>query len=108
MKFILFFVYCAALLAGLNPATAGVPTFETNYETTPIPAGIDDTDDPAIWLHPSAAEKSLVIGVSKNKTSTGGQAGIGIYNLKGELVKYIYHDRLTMWTFVTILFMARK
>ena len=94
MKFILFFVYCAALLAGLNPATAGVPTFETNYETTPIPAGIDDTDDPAIWLHPSAAEKSLVIGVSKNKKSTGGQAGIGIYNLKGELVKYIYHDRL--------------
>jgi len=94
MKFILFFVFCAALFTGLNPALADIPTFDTDYETTPIPAGIDDTDDPAIWLHPTAAEKSLVIGVSKNKRSTGGQAGIGIYNLKGELVKYIYHDRL--------------
>jgi len=77
-----------------NPAYAGVPTFETNHETTPIPAGIDDTDDPAIWLHPTTAESSLIIGVSKNKISTGGQAGIGIYNLKGELIKYIFHDRL--------------
>ena len=77
-----------------NPAYSGVPTFETNHETTPIPAGIDDTDDPAIWLHPTAAESSLIIGVSKNKISTGGQAGIGIYNLKGELIKYIFHDRL--------------
>ena len=87
-------MFCAALFTGLNPAHAGVPTFETNYETTPVPAGIDNTDDPAIWLHPTAAEKSLIIGVSKNKISTGGQAGIGIYNLKGELVKFILHDRL--------------
>ena len=94
MKFILFFVFCAAFITALNSAFADVPTFETNYETTPIPAGVDDTDDPAIWLHPTSAEKSLVIGVSKNKKATGGQAGIGIYNLKGELVKYIYHDRL--------------
>ena len=94
MKFILFFVFCAAFITALNSAFADVPTFKTNYETTPIPAGVDDTDDPAIWLHPTSAEKSLVIGVSKNKKATGGQAGIGIYNLKGELVKYIYHDRL--------------
>ena len=94
MKLILFFMFCAALFTGLNPAYALVPTFETNYETTPIPAGIDNTDDPAIWLHPTAAEKSLIIGVSKNKRSTGGQAGIGTYNLKGELVKFISHDRL--------------
>jgi len=94
MKFILFFVLCVAFFADLTPAFAGVPTFETNYETTPIPAGVDDTDDPAIWLHPTSAEKSLIIGVSKNKKVTGGQAGIGIYNLKGKLVKYISHDRL--------------
>ena len=94
MRFLLFFLSCTALLVGLNTAVAGVPTFETNYETTPIPAGTEDTDDIAIWLHPTAAERSLVIGVSKNKKAKGGQAGIGIYNLKGELIKYILHDRL--------------
>ena len=67
MRFILIFVSCTALFMDLNPAFSSVPTFETNYETTPIPAGIDNTDDPAIWLHPTSAEKSLVIGVSKNK-----------------------------------------
>ena len=94
MRILLFFAFCTALFTGFNPAFAGVPTFETNYETTPIPAGIDDTDDLAIWLHPAAAEKSLVIGVSKNKKAAGGQAGIGIYNLQGELIKYLLHDRL--------------
>ena len=94
MRFTLIFVSSTALFMDPNPAFSSVPTFETNYETTPIPAGIDDTDDAAIWLHPTSAEKSLVIGVSKNKKVTGGQAGIGIYNLKGELVKYILHDRL--------------
>ena len=94
MKFILFSVFYTALFTDLNQAYAGVPTFETSYETTPVPAGINDTDDPAIWLHPTAPEKSLIIGVSKNKKSTGGQAGIGIYNLQGELIKYIFHDRL--------------
>ena len=94
MIIILIFVFCTALFMDLNPALSSVPTFETNYETTPVPSGIDNTDDPAIWLHPTAAENSLIIGISKNKKATGGQAGIGIYNLKGELIKYILHDRL--------------
>lgn len=67
MKIILFFVFVSALLTGLNPAFSSVPTFETHDETTPIPAGVHDTDDPAIWLHPTTAGKSLIIGVSKNK-----------------------------------------
>jgi myo-inositol-hexaphosphate 3-phosphohydrolase len=94
-KSVIFFsLFCTALLTVINPVFAVVPVFATDRETTPIPAGIHDTDDPAIWLHPTSPESSLVIGVSKNKLKTGGQAGIGIYNLQGELVKYILHDRL--------------
>jgi 3-phytase len=94
MKAIFLGVICCALFTGLNTVSADVPVFTTNHETTPIPAGINDTDDPAIWVHPTAPENSLVIGVSKNKENTGNQAGIGIYNLEGTLVKYILHDRL--------------
>ena len=39
------------LLCSLN-LFADVNTIEALYETTPIPAGMDSTDDIAIWLHP--------------------------------------------------------
>ena len=94
MRIIVFVLICTAWVPGSDPAVAGIPTFEADHETTPIPAGVDDTDDTAIWLHPDSAEKSLVIGVSKNKKETGGKAGIGIYRLNGQLVQYIHHDRL--------------
>lgn len=94
MRVIFFSLFYTALLTGINPVFADVPVFAADHETTPIPAGTNDTDDPAIWLHPESPENSLIIGVSKNKEKTGGQAGIGIYNLDGVLIKYIPHDRL--------------
>ena len=94
MRVIFFCLFGTALLAGLNPAFADIPVFQADHETTPVPAGTNDTDDPAIWLHPESPGNSLIIGVSKNKKKTGGQAGIGIYNLEGVLVEFILHDRL--------------
>ena len=95
MKFfnILLISFCLNITLA-NTSHCEVPTFETKFETTPIPAGIDTTDDTAIWVHPTTPEKSLIIGVNKNKPATGGKPGVGIYDLQGKLVKYIQHDRL--------------
>ena len=81
------------LLYSLN-LFADVNTIEALYETTPIPAGLDSTDDIAIWLHPEDAAKSLIAGVSKTKPKAGNHAGIGLYNLQGRQIKYLEHDRL--------------
>lgn len=46
--------------------------------TQPTP---HDTDDPAIWIHPTDASKSLIIGTDKE---TGG--GLYVYDLEGKIV----------------------
>jgi 3-phytase len=46
--------------------------------TQPTP---NDTDDPAIWIHPTEASKSLIVGTDKE---TGG--GLYLYNLEGKIV----------------------
>jgi 3-phytase len=45
-------------------------------ETTPVPNEGDAADDPAIWIHPSAPELSLIFGTDKAD-------GLHIYNLDG-------------------------
>lgn len=47
--------------------------------TEPTP---NDTDDPAIWIHPQDASKSLIIGTDKE---VGG--GLYVYDLAGKIVK---------------------
>lgn len=73
---------------------AKIPTIQAKSETTPIPAGLESSDDAAIWLHPTNSSKSLVLGVSKNKIKDGGKPGLGVYDLEGKEKQYIYHDRL--------------
>lgn len=53
-------------------------------ETVPVPAatGADAADDPAIWVHPTVPEKSLIIGTVKH-------FGLEVYDLYGRL-KYSY------------------
>lgn len=41
-----------------------------------------DTDDPAIWIHPTNPSKSLVIGTDKHK-----DGALYAFNLKGKIVK---------------------
>src|SRR4051812_48246753 len=45
-----------------------------------------DVDDPSIWVNKADASKSLVVGTVKRPKPAG---GLGIYNLKGELLNRI-------------------
>ena len=47
--------------------------------TQPLP---HDTDDPAIWIHPADATKSLVLGTDKDT-----DGGLYLYNLNGKIIK---------------------
>jgi 3-phytase len=52
-------------------------------ETQPTPQGKNDdsADDPAIWIHPSNPEKSVIIGTDK-------KGGLATYSLNGEQLNY--------------------
>lgn len=80
------------LLASL-PSFA-IPTFEATYETTPIPMGIETTDDAAIYLDENNPSKSVILGVSKNKEEDGGRAGLAVYDLTGKELQFFQHDRI--------------
>lgn len=47
-------------------------------ETQPVDHNGDAIDDPAVWIHPSKPEKSLILGTDKQK-------GINVYSLSGKL-----------------------
>ena len=51
-------------------------------ETQPVSDVGDAADDPAIWLHSSIAEKSLVFGTNKKR-------GLLVYNLDGNLIQQL-------------------
>ncbi len=61
---------------------ARVKVVRPSFETTPVQSLDDAADDPAIWLHPTAPEQSLILGTDK-------KSGIGVYNLKGEQVQFL-------------------
>ncbi len=52
-------------------------------ETQPTPQGKNDdsADDPAIWIHPSNPEKSVIIGTDK-------KGGLATYDLTGNQLNY--------------------
>ncbi len=54
-----------------------------SVETDPMPGqpGVDAADDPAVWIHPSHPEMSLILGTNK-------KGGLAVYNLKGQEVAY--------------------
>lgn len=58
-------------------------TIVAAIETQPTPQGKNDdsADDPAIWIHPSNPEKSVIIGTDK-------KGGLATYNLKGKQLNY--------------------
>jgi 3-phytase len=76
---------CLALLSGLallstaHAASRGptnVISVTAGGETVPVPHNDDAADDPAIWIHPTAPELSLILGTDK-------KGGLQIYNLDG-------------------------
>lgn len=56
-------------------------------ETQPVKTQGDAADDPAIWLHPSIAEKSLILGTNKKR-------GLLVYDLEGKQVQQLLVGRV--------------
>lgn len=50
-------------------------------ETVPVPNGGDAADDAAVWLHPTDASMSTIIGTDK-------QGGLAVYDLGGSQLHY--------------------
>jgi 3-phytase len=63
----------AALVAGVTPARASATLAH-------------DPDDPAIWVHPTAPERSLVLGTVKVQAPDGGVAVFGLDGALRQLV----------------------
>ena len=64
--------------------SASVSVMHATVETTPVASSDDAADDPAIWVHPEDASKSLILGTDK-------QSGIAVYNLAGEQIQFLQH-----------------
>jgi 3-phytase len=56
-------------------------------QTTPVANAGDAADDPAIWVHPSDPEKSLILGTNK-------QAGLVVYALDGHQIQLLADAKL--------------
>lgn len=80
MKIIYKIVLASLFLISCKDKSAPVAknALKPNIITQPTP---HDTDDPAIWIHPTDPKKSLIIGTDKE---TGG--GLYIYDLEGKIV----------------------
>lgn len=59
-----------------------VPMVAARFETQPVTSSDDAADDPAIWLHPTDPNKSLILATDK-------QAGVGVYDLEGNLMQFV-------------------
>ncbi|MEM7115508.1 MAG: phytase [Chloroflexota bacterium] len=76
------------------PEPEPTPEPEPPSNPNPVPGNIDidpvaqttavdgDADDPAIWVHPTDASKSVIIANSKS-------AGIYVWNINGELLQHL-------------------
>lgn len=80
MKKIFHFLAISIVLISCKDKLAPVAknALKPSVVTQPTP---HDTDDPAIWIHPTEASKSLIIGTDKE---TGG--GLYAYDLAGKIV----------------------
>ncbi len=72
----------APLFAQGIPSTIVV---NPHRSTSPV---VDDADDPAIWIHPTAPAQSLIIGTDKGSFPNG---GLFVWNMNGTL-----HQRLSI------------
>lgn len=65
-----------------NLSLEGVSLVKSKLETTEVDDDGDAADDPAFWLHPTDASKSMIIGTNK-------QGGLMAYNMDGEELQYL-------------------
>lgn len=75
------------LMADVFEADNFIKNIPADGETQPVSDAGDAADDPAIWLHPTIAEKSLVFGTNKKR-------GLLVYNLDGKLIQQLNVGRV--------------
>lgn len=66
---------------------ASLPVVPVQAQTEPVPSLGDAADDPAIWVHPTDATRSRVLGTDK-------QGGLMVYDLAGTLLQSLPVGRL--------------
>lgn len=54
----------------------------TRVRSAPVPHDMDSADDPAIWIHPTETERSLVLGTDK-------RGGLLVYKMDGGLEQVV-------------------
>ena len=64
-----------------------IPNVPALVETTAVKTQGDAADDPAIWVHPTDTQKSLILGTNKKR-------GLYVYNLQGEEVQELLVQRV--------------
>lgn len=74
-------------MSAAKPLPSPLPVVKPMVQTDLMPSLGDAADDPAIWVHPKDATKSLVLGTDK-------RGGLAVYNLQGEEVQYLPVGRL--------------
>jgi 3-phytase len=89
----------AAVVAFAPTASAATnPTISATAETIDHkPAGTNDADDPAFWVHPSDPAKSLIIGTVK-------QAGLDVYRTDGSVLQTISIGSSSRYNNVDVLY----
>ncbi|MDX5376945.1 MAG: phytase [Halomonas sp.] len=68
------------LALGQSPLAAETPVVRVQGETVAVASRGDAADDPAIWRHPTAPERSRILGTDK-------QRGLEVYDLQGARVQ---------------------
>lgn len=87
MKSSFFCVAASVLVASCSLSTAPAPQVFAVGETSPVLSEDDAADDPAIWINRNNPSASLILGTDK-------QAGLYIYDLKGEVRQFLPAGRL--------------
>lgn len=76
MRFVLFFLCTSVFLIACDQT----PRVQPAVITEPV---LHDTDDPAIWIHPTDPSQSLVIGTDKGGDTD--QGGLYVFRLDGTI-----------------------
>lgn len=69
------------------PGSGVMSTVSAALETDPVQSQGDAADDPAIWVHPTDAQRSLVLATDK-------KAGLQVYDLSGRQIQSLAIGRL--------------
>ena len=72
------FMLLSILACTKSERGGGLPALTPRVVTEPVKF---DTDDPAIWLHPTDPAQSLIIGTDKDENG-----GLYVFDLNGKII----------------------